>query len=55
MLKEKLELKVGEGDFEGKKYYYLYVELPINGEKMEIKLKPYSTLEKNLLVKYLEK
>lgn len=45
-----LILKSGIGNYEGKEYTYLYVTLEVNGVEVDIKLKPYSALEKTLIL-----
>ena len=50
-----MELKIGKGNFEGKEYTYLYVDVVVNGIPMLIKLKCSTTIEKNLLLNEIEK
>jgi len=51
---KELKLKVGIGEYEGRTYEYLYVLVDVNGALIEVKLKPYSTFEKKLLISCLE-
>lgn len=52
---ENLKLCVGVGEYEGKAYTYIYVNVLINGVETELKLKPYSTFEKAVLVNEIAK
>lgn len=50
-----MELKSGKGNYEGKEYTYLYVDVVVNGVPAQIKLKCSTTIEKNLLLNEIEK
>lgn len=52
-MKSDLVLKVGVGSYEGKTYTYLYVSVMLNGKELDIRLKPNSTFEKELIVALL--
>jgi hypothetical protein len=55
MFNEDLVLKVGQADWEGKKFDYIYTVIIVNGEPLEIKLKPASKVEKDLLIREITK
>lgn len=50
-----MELKIGEGVFEGKEYTYLYVDVVMNGVPVLVRLKCSTSLEKSLLVNEIKK
>ncbi|MEM1974261.1 MAG: hypothetical protein QXN68_05685 [Thermoplasmata archaeon] len=54
-MESNLEIKVGVGEYEGKTYTYLYVSVELYGKTVDIRLKPNSTFEKELIIALLSK
>ncbi|MEM1974019.1 MAG: hypothetical protein QXW48_03915 [Thermoplasmata archaeon] len=54
-MEKQIVLQVGTSSYEGKPYSYLFVLLNVNGVETQIKLKPGSKFEKDLLVNAIGK
>lgn len=50
-----MELKLGNGNYEGKDYTYIYVDVVVNGLPVSIRLKCSTSFEKELLVNEIKK
>lgn len=50
-----MKLKIGEGNYEGKAYTYIYVDVVVNGLPVSIRLKCSTSFEKELLINEIKK